>query len=198
MPPTLAAHGFMHWLTVHESGGVWLTALATCALVVGVVFARKALKDGEKTRHAQLVLELSGRWNSSAIVRARRRANVLQRDGLESLADELFGPGAKRPPKTASVDDLALLMKFPDLLEAIGVMTLDKAIPKRMVYQMWGPVIISAADQWELASKVLQDNDDPSSHLYFQWLAERMREERDKPLMKWRPPLPDDEFWFGL
>jgi hypothetical protein len=191
------AHGpLVSWLVAHESVAVWITGVATGGLALGVWVAWRSLGDSEKTRHAQLITELSKRWGSKEIASARQLANEYGADNLAELATKLFGPNAPRPVDPKNRADWISIVKFPDFLEAIGVVTLDKALPARMVFQMWGPVIIAADEQWRPSLAVLREHDSPTTHRYFSWLATEMRREQAKDEDDWDREHPNP-VWFS-
>jgi hypothetical protein len=184
------------WLMDHEALAAWTTALATLLLAAGVFVAWFALRDDKKTRHAQLITELSRRMNGPAVTEARRLANDYGRDNLGELAARLFGADAPQPPDPQNVADWEKLNQFSNLLEMIGVLVRDGALPPRMVFQMWGIMIISAGAQWEAATTVLTDKIDPTIYRYFVWLVAAMKREqaKDRDAILRRHPK---EAWFG-
>jgi hypothetical protein len=184
------------WLIGHEALAAWTTALATLLLAAGVFVAWFSLRDDKKTRHAQLITELSRRMNGQAVTEARRLANDYGRDNLGELAARLFGPNAPHPPDPQNVADWDKLDQFSNLLEMIGVLVRDGALPPHMVFQMWGIVIISAGAQWEAATAVLTDHVDPTIYRYFVWLVAAMKREqaKDRDAILRRHPK---EAWFG-
>lgn len=184
-------------LIQHEALGTWLIGLATVALVIGVIFAWWAVKDARQTRHVQLLADFSQRWESDELADADRFAREFGPEGLAQLRDRLYGPNAIDPRAGgeelekygANLVDWFRVIKWPNLLEAVGVMANAGAIPTRLVYRMWGGTIIDAwRRDWEHAAKANRAHlKDPEVFRYFEWLVRQMEYERERESRRPRP-----------
>jgi hypothetical protein len=172
--------GLNHWLTQHDAAAAWLTALGTLGLAAGVAFAWFALRDARQTRHAQLLADFSKRWDDSEILRAVNLARDYGPQGLVALTNKLFGTEAPIPPDPDNVADWDDALKWPNLLETIGVMVKEGALPKTMVFGMWGGPIVNAwRNHWEDATFAhRRQKNDADIFIYFEWLAGEMERER--------------------
>jgi hypothetical protein len=182
--------GLGHWLTVNESFALWLTGVATAGLAIGVIFAWFALRDARQTRHAQLLSDFSLRWDSRAMNRSAALGGEFGPEGLVKLSNKIYGPDNEQPPLPpaeldkwkANLRDWYTVIAWPNLLETIGVMVNAGALPRRLVYRLWGSTIVSAWDRdWRLAAVAHRERlgGDTNIFEYFEWLAEQMSVESE-------------------
>lgn len=178
---------FHDWLNINQGLGVWLTGGATMGLVVGVIFAWFALRDARKTRHAQLLADFSSRWDSKEMNESAALGRAFAPKGLVELSNKIYGPDSQHPAHPddlekwkANLADWYIAIAWPNLLETVGVMVHAKALPRELVYQLWGgPIIDAWSRDWELATVAHRDHlGDDNVFRYFAWLAEKMNEER--------------------
>ncbi|MCW2974860.1 MAG: hypothetical protein JWM06_141 [Actinomycetia bacterium] len=176
------------WLDVNQGLGVWLTGFATLALALGVIFAWFSLRDARKTRHAQLVADFSKRWDSEEILASSKLGREFGPHGLVELTNKLYGPNASAPPNPSNLADWYQALMWPNLLETVGVMVHDGALPRRMVYRMWGGPIIDAwrQDFSPAIAAHRQQKRDENIFRYFEWLAGEMEAQRAKGERIWR------------
>lgn len=174
-----AARGTTRWLEVHAAWAVWLTGAATAFLVVGIALAWSTLRDARTTRHAELLAEFSHRWDSAEIIESAKQGREYGVDGLLEITTALYGESASDPPDPRVLAEWYEVLKWPDLLETLGVMVHAGAIPKDMIYGIWGGPIIDAWERdWKLATLTHRDQkEDRNVFIYFQWLVREMKRE---------------------
>jgi hypothetical protein len=189
--PQTRGSDFQHlhvWLVHNEGLGTWLTGLATMGLAIGVVFAWSALRDARKTRHAQLLAVFSERFDDDSMNESAKLGRAFGPASLVQLSEKLYGSDAQHPPDPADVeawkaniDDWFSVTKWPNLLETIGVMVHAGALPRALIYRMWGgPIIDAWRRDWEKAVVAHRGHmDDANIYRYFEWLAEQMEKERE-------------------
>lgn len=134
-----------------------ITAGATIALAIAALLALGSLVDAKKTRHAQLVTDLSRRWDD----RFMHQALVLWReygaDGTVALVDALWHPAVtRRDPR--DLRDWYRISVYPNLIETLGVYVHRDLISEELVYDLWGGSIIKAWDEWAPAVDRLRDH----------------------------------------
>jgi hypothetical protein len=175
------------WLTANQSYAVWLTGAATTALAVGVFFAWSAVRDARQTRHAQLLADFSRRWDDSEIISSVREGREYGAAGLVSLTEALYGVDPPTDPSSPefrrwheNLADWFEALKWPNLLETIGVMVHAGALPRQMVYRMWGgPIVDAWRNDWAPAVIVhRRQKADENIFRYFEWLAGEMHREQ--------------------
>lgn len=176
------------WLVNHEALGTWVIGAATLILAASVIVAWFALRDAKKTRHAELLAEFSLRWDGDDIDDSAALGREFGAQGLAELSDRLYGPKAVDPRASAdelqkyraNLADWFKVIRWPNLIETIGVMVRAGALPHRLVYRTWGGTIIEEwRHYWErpaVAHRIHKNDDD--AFKYFEWLAKRMERER--------------------
>jgi hypothetical protein len=201
-----------HNFAYHWSSGLevdwpaWITAFGTLGgAVVLAITARyayksanaalNALDDARNTRHAQLLTDLSRRWDEPLIVRSRKLFGEYARTGrLIDLVDYMYEAptpgtpwyrafvdrikhGESRPGSEEKLDDFYALTAWPNLIETIGVLESERAIDGSVVYKMWGSGIIAAWSGWCDAIERIRDyvdQDRDTTYAHFQRLAGKM------------------------
>jgi hypothetical protein len=78
------------WVT---AGG---TAVLALAAVAALAVAVDSLGDARKTRHGQLALELTERWNDQGVRESRKLYTEYRPEGIIALHDKLFADPAKK------------------------------------------------------------------------------------------------------
>lgn len=127
----------------------WITAGATVVttfiVAASALFAWRQLKDARITRHGELMLTMSQRWDLGYYESAAIFA-LYSNQRIEWLIDDMFGSGV---PTRASVDRWLMLVKLPSLIEELADFRRYGAISIEAIDVIWGDRIISAWRQWE-------------------------------------------------
>lgn len=178
-------HDFWHW-SHHanwDSISLFATGAGTLVLALGVGLALLSFRDARKTRDGELVLELSRRWNEPETAESRLAYSKKTPTELANLADTLYpadGPPAT-PPPPEDVKAFQILVRWPVLIEAIGVLSDHGSISPDAVFKMWGYSIASAWETWQPAVRILRERATyPGTFQYFQAIAEDMQSEARK------------------
>lgn len=126
------------------------------------------LEDARKTRHAELVTDLSRRWDEPLIEDSRKLFGRVTSEELVEIVNEFYDTGEN--------DHVYYkLIAWPNLIETIGVLESDGAISPEVIHQMWGGGIIVAWAGWCDAIQTLRDRAErPTTYLNFGRLAEMM------------------------
>jgi hypothetical protein len=123
------------------------TAGATAIILLTALYAARQLKDARRTRHGQLLADISRRFDEPAISESYR-LYVAQTDaGIAALIDKLYGAGQK--PTDKEIADYLIIARLPNLWETIGVLEREAAIPLELVDQTWGDPIRGSWDDWK-------------------------------------------------
>jgi hypothetical protein len=174
------------------AGLVVATASVVTAWVVikTAGLARETLKDGRRTRHAQLITQISQRWDDPEIIRASRLASEYSATGISELLQRLYAPKrrfrfgswlAKRS-REQDLETYFEIFLWPNLLESVGCLLIqEEALSKESVYGLWGAEIVGT---WEDVFKepihrlrALQG--DEGIYSYFEKLASEMARLRE-------------------
>jgi hypothetical protein len=188
------------WLHDHETWAVWGTGIGTIILATGVLVAIGQLRDARMTRHMELLADLTKRWDEPAIIESVEEGRKYGRTGLIALVQKLNQPVPTEEDLAGSfierqrqlrdladardedLDDWLTALKWPFLLETMGVLAFQKAIPVKTVYQVWGlPITEAWENEWsEVAAFQRSAKQDDNLFRYFRWLADKMKEEQRK------------------
>jgi hypothetical protein len=161
------------------SGPNWAektTAVATAVLAAGAFIAYLTLKDARKTRHAQLLTDLSERWDDRYMSEAITLARQYGSDGTLKLVEALWGPAVTKVNED-DMNDWLKMSIYPNLIETLGVYVSERLITADIAYKLWGGNIMSAWNDWANSIYRLRElTKTPEVWEYFQFLAVRMRE----------------------
>jgi Domain of unknown function (DUF4760) len=157
----------------------WITAgasIVTAALVLGTaIVAYRALEDAKRTRHAQLITELTRDWTHSVVVEAQSVHAKYAETGIVSLVERLFGP-TKVKPTDDELSDWSKIVVVANSIEALGVLASEEAITPETIYKMWGGAILTAWPAWDEAITKLREYDrEPDTFEYFEKIAQDMK-----------------------
>jgi hypothetical protein len=141
---------YLHW----ASDPAWVTAIGTAAtaLILGLtaIFVLDGLKDARQTRHAQIVTDLSERWDSPATIDSEHAFTIQGRQEVLALFRRLYEPPPSRTREEFDRDlrESTRLLVWPNFLETIGVLHSTGTVSTDVVYRMWGYGVISAWRSW--------------------------------------------------
>jgi hypothetical protein len=158
------------------------TAISSIVLAGAALFALESLSDAKKTRHGQIVADLSRRWDDRVVLESVELFRVWAAGGAIKLIDTLWGKDFKEPTSEKEREkytkDLATwyqLSIYPNLIETIGVFVERDVITDEVVYMMWGPPIDAAWKEWRQPVKHLrQVTDDDSVWQWFEDIGLKM------------------------
>jgi hypothetical protein len=185
-------------LLVASDAPIWVTAGATIALVVVGSVAILGLADARKTRHGQVISELSRRWDDALVLESLTLGREYGPKGTLELVHALWGPGVTTRVEGDLVDWYKVSV-YPNLLETLGVYLSEGVISEGIVYKLWGASIIEAWAAWRETTAALREvTETPETFKYFQELAERMAEhlswERDEAPRTWEDDCLDPDY----
>jgi hypothetical protein len=171
---TLLVAGWLDWL----GNPLWVTAAATLLLAAGVAVALIGLGDARRTRHAQIVTDLSARWDSRSSVESRRIFLLQGQPEVSALFQRLYSPPPSRTLEEFDAD-LRLqgkLLVWPNLLETIGVLHKTGIVSTDVVYRMWGAGVFYWWQSWKPIAEALlaADESQPALFRHFRKLSDDM------------------------
>jgi hypothetical protein len=159
------------------------TAIGTIAtaiiLALTAAFALGALADAKRTRHAQIVTDLSRRWDERLTTASRERAGDYDSKALLDLVDRVYDPpkSATAEQRKQDVDEFFLLGRWLNVIETIAALHADKSLDGDLIFMLWGNWIAAAWTEWELAvNRMRQLERRPGIFRNFQVLAQEMRQ----------------------
>jgi hypothetical protein len=176
--------GWPDWITAIATVFAAIFAAATAVLIlISAILARQALRDSRRTRHGQLIIELTTQWRETFCPELLELYGHLGADGITRLVRSLYGPGRKMPTPT-QLRQFSTLMRAPDLIEMIGILVEERALGINVVQNAWGLEISKQWTMWKSATRILRRAGGTPTFEHFEWLAKEMRR---------RPPLPPAE-----
>lgn len=174
VPVRLVGHHGTDWLAW---ASLILTAVTVVVLSVSAGFILNGIKDSRRTRHGQLVVDLTRRWDEPLVVESLQMLGAYENEELVALVKRLYDDEGSEPTE----DDLkaySTLAAAPNLIDMIGVLESERVITAELVYKMWGPLIADTWLGWRDAVTELQKTDylQPAnpSYAYFKRIAETM------------------------
>jgi hypothetical protein len=164
---------------------VQLTAFATLAtaviLLITALVAATQVDDARKTRHAQLIVNLSRRWDE--ITTSEELYTKYSRDKLVELVSKIYASGATEQERKVFV----ALIELPTLIETIGVLEREENLALRIIDELWGLPIRHTWAAWESAVARLREvSSAPSAYENFERLAQRLEAYRRELTSPWR------------
>ncbi|MEX2212453.1 MAG: hypothetical protein WD689_11925 [Gaiellaceae bacterium] len=163
----------------------WITAastvVATLIVLVTAKVALDGLADARRTRNAQLVTDLSRRWDEPLMVESVNLSSKYGSREITDLVERLYDPPPDEPGEDDNrrrEKDLALYAKlfiWPNLLEMIGSLHAERALSTEIVAKLWGAEVIAAWDAWQEPIRRLRElEQDWGIYRPFERLVEEM------------------------
>lgn len=165
----------------------WATLAAAVIVAATAAFAAWQLRDARRTRHAQLLIELSRRWDEPGFVDAQRLFGRQTKGDLVDLITTIYQKGGQEP-------DLKLfttIEAIPNFWETLAILHSERAVSLAVADKMWGTAIRRSWAAWRPAIMHLRAvTRTPSTYEYFEELASAVgRHRRGKELRKRALPI---------
>jgi hypothetical protein len=159
----------------HAEGPDWAaitTAVATAvtAIILGLtaLFIGRQLADARRTRHAQLLIDLSRRWDEPLIADSELASARFSPAEKVDLAKRAYAAA----PSQTDVENWGLLLVIPNLCETLGVLEAEGAISLPTISRMWGTAIQGIWRHWEQPiDQVRETTKAPRAYVELQRLA---------------------------
>lgn len=116
--------------------------------MVAAFLALLGLADARRTRHAQIVTDLSTRWDEPMIKDSRTRNAAMSADEIFNLAVRAYLPMGSAGRDQARTEFFEL-WPWLNVIETIGALNREGAISDKTVFRMWGMSVAEAWDKWE-------------------------------------------------
>lgn len=149
------SHDWAAWMGAIAGVVVATASVVTAAVVIRTArLARETLDDARRTRHAQLIVQISQRWDDPEIIRSSRLAAEHSASGIVELVNRLYAPKPRfetrrsyRRTRARDLERYFEVFLWPNLLETLGCLLMqEEAINMDSVYHLWGAEIIGT---WE-------------------------------------------------
>jgi hypothetical protein len=98
------------WLEQNQGLGLWPTGLAAVGLLVGVILAGFAVRDGKRTRHGQVLIDLYRQMAAPEMVASFTEYVAYTPDELAALASKFFDPTGHRQAMRRRLKPIASLL----------------------------------------------------------------------------------------
>jgi hypothetical protein len=126
----------------------WIGAGASLMIIITAVIALRALRDGRRTRHGQLIVVLNARWDDQAVIDSAAHFRLWGSENTTKLVEALWSDDVTERDEQDLKDwyDLSI---YPNVIEAIGLIQAEGAISIELVDKLWGTNIIDAWKDWK-------------------------------------------------
>jgi hypothetical protein len=164
----------------------WPAWITLGIVIVGAWIAYRGLRDAANTRNAQLMVELSTRWNSEETREAQRLFRDYGSANMVALVETMWGEDQDARTED-DMDDWYTVHVWPDFIETMAVLVLEKHVSAETIFKMWGGPITWAWDDWTepiQAERRVYNND--QVYRNFELLAEMMRRRLNRGEPRWR------------
>lgn len=141
-----------------------LTAISTTIVALGVFVALVQVFDGRRTQGAEIIKELTRRWNSPEMVAARKRIASLDRESLRFSVQRAA---------EASNDRFYVYAVYLDFFEELGLICRHGAVRIRVVERALGTTVRGAWRKWKPIIRSVWE-DQPQASENFGWLADKL------------------------
>jgi hypothetical protein len=154
------------WTDIVTAVAAGLTVLI---LLAAAIYARNQIKCVERTREAQLLTDLSERWNGEQLTESRRA--VWNYKNADELKDAVQRLGEKND------EEAYILIRLPDFFEALGVLVNTSCLSKQLTKDLFGTAIGYYHKRYEPAMQYLRKKyEDENIYKWFDDLAEKLNE----------------------
>lgn len=167
------------WFGQHTA--VWLTALGTLVLAGAAVTALvglRSLRDARRTRHAELLADLSRRWDEPLAAESRLISGEYDSRALLDLLGRIYDPpswltdGERRRDSETYLNLLAAL----NLMETIAALWAERTLGAGVIFRLWGTTFVEVWDRWFPAIEYMRTwEEDPGVYDNFENLVRVMR-----------------------
>jgi hypothetical protein len=129
------------------------TAVTLLVVVVAAFVAARQLKDAAQTRHAQVMLELSRRWDESPLLESRKTWSQKTPDEIQGVMLDAM-ERSKSGFNSDESYELGLLASYFETMGALhaktkrGLLRKTSAIPMDLIESLWGLIIVDAWNKW--------------------------------------------------
>jgi hypothetical protein len=160
-----------HWAAIVTTGAAVVAAL-------GVFLVLVQIRDGRRSRDAQITADISRRWDEDAVLAARNAVNALGTP--ERVRDELAKHYAA---KDATYYRLLCEANY---FEDLAVLCERKALDKAIIRESLGIVVTSRYKRWHLAVDWIRHIEGTSeSYAHFEALADEMATPPKRRISDW-------------
>jgi hypothetical protein len=153
------------WTDVVTAVAAGVTVLI---LLAAAFYARNQIKCNERTRQAQLLADLSRRWDEDRLTEARKAAFSYK------SADELKDAVQKLGKKNDK--NFHILVRLPDFFEALGILVNSSCLDKQLTQDLFGTAIGYYHEFYGPTIRYLREiNEDEDVYKWFDDLAEKLK-----------------------
>ncbi len=142
-------------------------ALTFFILLAAVIIAKREINCIDRTREAELLVDLSRRWNEEQLTESRKAArNYKSGTELKEAIQKLRGNNDK---------EYYELVRLPDFFEALGVLVSNSCLSKQLTKDLFGTVIKYYYPLYGPTIQYLREiHDDKNIYLWFDDLVEKL------------------------
>jgi hypothetical protein len=135
---------------------VWWLVGATFTVAAVGFGAILSVWVARKTRHAELLVDLSRRWNDPLTIESWTLFKSRGTAATIKLVERLYGEGVTKR-SAEDLRDWQNMSVYADLIEVIAVFVKRRMISRRLIYDMWGGNIFQAWLDYEAPTLRLRE-----------------------------------------
>ncbi len=148
-------------------------ALTFIILLVAAIIAKRELNCIDRTREAELLTELSRRWNEEQLTESRKAARKYK-SGAELKEAVQIARGNND-------EEYYKLVRLPDFFEALGVLVNRSCLSKELTKDLFGTVVKHYYEIYGPTIWYLREiHNDKNIYTWFDDLAEKLNTSSDK------------------
>jgi hypothetical protein len=155
-------------LVIHGDVANWLVGVGTIALAGAAWIALIQLREVKRDRHAQVLMHLFQRWNSTLILEALQAEGKLTKSELAEVVLTAWTSEDEEAADKAN-QDLALLLRIPDYFEALAVLMDVARLEAQTVGEIYKGIVLVEWDFWEEALVKLRDENIGGDAYAYTW-----------------------------
>ncbi len=125
------------------------SALTLIVLICAFYIAKREIKCIDKTREAEILTELSKRWNEEQLTESRKTARNYK--GSAELKDAL------ETARKKNIKEYYRLVRIPDFFEALGVLVNSSCLDKQLTIDLFGSAIEHYYELYKPSIEYLRD-----------------------------------------
>lgn len=142
-------------------------ALAFFILLAAVIIAKREIGCIDRTREAELLVDLSRRWNEEQLTKSRKAArNYKSGAELKEAVQKL---------RENNDEEYYDLVRLPDFFEALGVLVNSSCLSKQLTKDLFGTVIKYYYSLYGPTIQYLREiHDDKNIYIWFDDLVDKL------------------------
>ena len=160
-----------------DTAALWTTAIATCALVVGVGIGLIQLSESKRDRHLRWMFEIGRRWDGDRLEASRTAMYALDSEGTE--LGHKMEYWLTRPSVEPLNSEMTVLFVLPNFFEDVALTIRYGRLDMELVWQSLSGPMLYAWKAWKPAILVYRREADEEGFTEFEAMVAALQEYGD-------------------